>query len=51
MKKITYTVKIYEQPSEYTIDAESKEQAEEIAMHNYNHSDYSNILKVTVTKE
>ena len=46
----TYTVKIYPMPIEYEIEAETKEEAEAIAMQAYNGTRYDDIYKVTVTK-
>ena len=47
-KKQKYQVLIYEQPYGYEIEAESKEEAEELALIKHNGGDYDEIDKIKV---
>lgn len=47
MKKI-YIVKIYEQPFVYEVEAESREEAEVLAVNKHNSADWDEISKVDV---
>lgn len=50
MKKV-YQVKIYEQPYVYEIEAETKEEAESIAVNRHNCAQWDEISKVVITEK